>query len=165
MLGKIFFKFGDLLDHISKKLSLTLLSLMVGIMILEVIFRNVYMSLTWSDEVATTFLGTWFIFVGGAVALRASQLICIQFVVGIFPKRIGQIITVLGELMTLSFLGVVIVYGIEFVELTMDEPSPVLMLPMGYAYLSIPVGCSLMFYQTIVVMLEGKSIGGGGSIT
>jgi len=162
MFLQMFFKIGDSLNLFAKAVSSTLLCLMTMTMILEVIWRNIFMSLTWSEEAATTFFGTWFIFLGGSVALRASQLISIDFVVSLLPKRIGRVVITIGELMTVVFLIVVILNGIEMVALTLEQPSPALMIPMGYAYLAIPVGCFFMLYQTIVVMLLGKSMGGGG---
>jgi len=63
--------------------------------------------------------------------------------------------------MTLTFLLVPIRYGIDLVKLTLNQPSPSLMWPVGYAYLAIPVGCSIMFYQTFILMIQGKSASGG----
>lgn len=160
MLIKLLLKLSDYLNIFAKALSGIFLALMIMIMISEVIWRNLFMSITWSEETTATFLGTWFIFVGASVPLKAGQLISVQFIKSRLPRKIAAGVTIAGGLMTLIFLLLVIKYGFDFVKLTMTQPSPALMWPMGYAYLSIPVGGIIMFYQTLILMIQMKSPSG-----
>ncbi len=157
MILKILFKLSDFLNIFAKGLSGICLSLMIIIMISEVIWRNLFMSITWSEEVTATFLGTWFIFVGASVPLKAGQLISIQFIKSHLPREVATTVTIAGGLMTLIFLSLVITYGFNLVKITISQPSPALMWPMGYAYMAVPVGCIIMFYQTLILMLQGRS--------
>jgi TRAP-type transport system small permease protein len=163
MMLRIFFRIGDWLNLFARAVSFICLCLMTIIMISEVIWRNLFSSLIWAEEVAATFLGTWFIFIGASVALREGQLICVQVVRSLLPGQIGKVITYAGELMALIFLAVVIIYGFDLTKLAISQPSPALMYPMAYAYLAIPVGSILMFYQILVLMFRGKAISGGGT--
>jgi TRAP-type C4-dicarboxylate transport system permease small subunit len=157
MILRILFKISDFLDLFAKGVSLVFLSLMTTIMVAEVIWRNLFMSITWSEEVTTTFLGTWFVFIGASVPLRRGQLVSIQFIRSKLPEKVSRIAVVSGELMILAFLAVGVKYGFDLVNLAMTQPSPSLMFPMGYAYLGIPVGCSIMFYQTVMLMLHRRA--------
>lgn len=165
MILKILFKLSDFLNIFAKGVSLICLSLMTATMILEVIWRNLFMSLTWSEEFAVTFLGTWFVFVGAAVPLKAGQMISIQFIKSILPQKVAPSVTIAGELMILFFLILIIKYGYDLVKLTMPQPSPALMYPIGYAYLAIPIGCIIMFYQTVILMLQRRSLSDGSTKT
>ena len=157
MVLRILIRMSDGLDVFAKAVSLVFLSVITMITIAEVIWRTFFMSITWSEEVSTTFLGKWFIFIGAAVPLKKGQLVSIQFIQSILPQQIAKVVTFAGELMILCFLFVGIKYGFDLVSLTMTQPSPALMRPMGYAYLGIPVGCAIMFFQTVVLMIRRKA--------
>lgn len=165
MILKILLKVGDFLDIFAKGVSIICLSVMAITMILEVIMRNLFTSIIGSEEIATTFFGTWLIFVGAAVPLKAGQMVSIRFIKSILPRKIATTVTIIGEIMILIFLFVIIRHGFHLMKLTMPEPSPALGYPMGYAYLAVPVGCIIMFYQTVILMIEGKSLSDGPSKT
>ena len=165
MVLKILFRISDFLNLFAKGFSGICLGLMIIIMIAEVIWRNSFMSITWSEEVTATFLGTWFIFVGASVPLKGGQLIGVQFIKSRLPMKVAITVTIAGGLMTLIFLSLVTKYGFNLVKITMSQPSPALMWPMGYAYLAVPVGCLIMFYQTLILMLQGKTSADGFTIS
>lgn len=150
-------RISDGLDLFAKGVSLVFLSLITLITITEVLWRTFFMSLTWSEEVSTTFLGTWFVFIGAAVPLKRAQLVSIQLVETRLPMKMASLVTLAGQLLIMTFLLVGVRYGFELVGLAMTQPSPSLMYPMGYAYLGIPIGCAIMFYQTLILMLRKEA--------
>jgi TRAP-type transport system small permease protein len=153
----LLFKISDGLDFFAKGVSLVFLSLITAVTIAEVLCRTFFSSLTWSEEVTTTFLGTWFIFIGVAVPLKRAQLVSIQLVESRLPARMASVVTSIGQILIMFFLLVGVKYGLDLVALAINQPSPTLMYPMGYAYLGIPVGCMVMLYQTLILMVRKKS--------
>ena len=146
----ILMKIGGALDKFAKAVAFICLCAMAIIMICEVVARNLFMSITWSEEIVATFLGSWFVFVGATVPLRAGQMVSMSFVLDRLPRRAAHGVIVLGDVLILVFLGVVVKFGITLSAMTMSQPSPALMFPMGFAYMSIPVGCAIMFYHVFV---------------
>ena len=80
-------------------------------------------------------------------------MVSMNFVLDRLSRRVAQGVVVLGDILILVFLGVVVKFGITLSAMTMSQPSPALMYPMGFAYMSIPVGCAIMFYHVFVHLL------------
>ncbi len=100
-------------------------------------------SLAWSDELAG--LGfVWLTLLGSVAACRRRT----HMAMGFFPKwfepagqrRIG----LYANAAILFFLGATVVEGVHLTLATFDDKTPVLRLPVGLSYLSLPVAGLLM---------------------
>ena len=56
--------------------------------------------------------------------------------------------------LVMVFLTVPLVFGLTLVTEGFQVPSPSMQIPMGWAYLSVLVGTSLMFVQAIVLLVR-----------
>jgi TRAP-type C4-dicarboxylate transport system permease small subunit len=125
-----------------------LLALMLVVITLlvfaNVLTRYVLMySIIWSEEVAR-FAFIWLIFIGTAVAIKRKahfHLSLFEFADGSIAKRGTEALATLAVL-ALSF--VLVHQGIALVGSTMGQSSPNIGIPMGYAYVAIPLAGALI---------------------
>ena len=127
----------------------------VLLVLLEVFLRNVVgQSLYWIEEVAVTYIGTWFVFIGASHAMKVGMLIRLEFLVERLSEKAAKMVFIVSQLGILLFLMVLIVYGIRLTAMTLEQPSPALQMPVGIAYFGIVVGSGLMVLHTCASMIR-----------
>ena len=151
---------SDQLDRLTQIFAQAALGIIVTLFVVEVFARNVYgHSLTWVDEVAVTYLGTWFVFIGAAHAMKAGMLISFEFLFQRLSHPIRTAVFIGSQALILLFLAVIIAFGTRLSALTMSQSSPALQLPMGLAYLGVVTGCTLMFIHSVAAIVQKLSGG------
>lgn len=146
---------SDALDRLARVFVQVALAIIVTLVIIEVFARNVFGgSLTWVDEVSVTYLGTWFVFVGAAHAMKVGMLINFNSFVQHLAGRSAKAVFIVSQFLILVFLTVVIVYGTRLSASTMSQPSPALQLPIGIAYFGVVAGCAIMFIHVVAAILQ-----------
>lgn len=143
------------IDRVTQRFIQVALAIIVMLFILEVFARNVFRSsLTWVDEVSVTYLGTWFVFIGAAHAMKAGMLISFDSLLPRLPARLRASLFFVTQSLILVFLAVIIVFGLRLSAFTMSQPSAALQLPMGVAYLGVVVGCLLMVVHSLAAIVD-----------
>jgi len=133
------------------------LAAMTVIVIADVVARSTVASLVWSEELGVRFLGTWFVFIGASVAFKRGQLVSIKFLVTKLSRRVEFWIQRIAGVLIASFIAMVLYFGIDLALFNFIQPSPIMGVPMGYAYLGVPVGSALMLVHALALVLEGKA--------
>jgi TRAP-type C4-dicarboxylate transport system permease small subunit len=105
-------------------------------------------SLSWVDE-AGRFTMIWAAMLGSVVALDRGTHLAVSLIPDALGERARRAITVTASLLSLLFTLVLVWKGWEISQRTMRQVSPSLGLPMGYVYLSIPVGGAIMTLQLL----------------
>ncbi|HYL81126.1 MAG TPA: TRAP transporter small permease [Candidatus Acidoferrum sp.] len=105
-------------------------------------------SLAWSDELAG--LGfVWLTLLGSVAASRRRT----HMVIGFLPKLFGptgqRAIGLYVMAAILIFCGFMVGEGIVLTAATIGDKSPVLRMPVGLSYLSLPVAGVFMFAYTL----------------
>jgi TRAP-type C4-dicarboxylate transport system permease small subunit len=110
-------------------------------------------SAPWTEE-SSRFLVTWCVFLGVAVLCRDARLISVEMVAHLVPRTVGQIIKVVGILLSIFFFGCLLWTGLEWTEMSSIEASPVMRLPMNWIYLAMPVGSALAIVNLLAFLVE-----------
>ncbi len=148
-------QFSESIDRAAKVFAQVALGMIVLLVLCEVVARNVVgRSITWMEEVAITYIGTWLVFIGASHAMKAGMLISLRIVLDRLDRRLAAAATAVTQCAVLAFLAVIVVYGIQLSTSAMGQPSPALQLPMGLAYLGIVVGCSMMMVHVVSSIAE-----------
>jgi TRAP-type C4-dicarboxylate transport system permease small subunit len=132
---------------------------MTFLVIVDVLLRNVGAPIAWSEELGVRFLGSWFVFLGASVAFKRGAQISIMFVVALLTPRWQRFVAGTASLLVAGFLCILVYYGLDLVNFTFSQPSPILNIPMGYAYLSIPVSSAVMLIHSLATAVEPKPVG------
>ena len=111
---------------------------------------------SWTEELAV-FMLIWVSLLGAAVALGRGAHLGIDYFVGKLPERmrIATEVFVFFCVAAFSFL-VMIVGGIDLVSsmLFLGQPSPALVVQMGYVYLAVPISGFFLTLYAVIGLLE-----------
>lgn len=168
MRAKSIFKF---LDNIESYLCQILLVFFVCLLFLQIMLRIVFgavdylshyigflehyplpASLPWGEELSR-FAFVWFVFLGATYAARLAAHNRVTFQFKIFPKIVGDISTLLSDLVWIVFNCVMIYYSINVIKegLEFPEYSPTLDWVMSYVFMIFPFAFTLMTIRIIQV--------------
>lgn len=130
--------FLNKLNNLISKISCALLILMTVLVLLQVLFRFVFvMPLQQSEELAT-FSMIWLIMLASSVLLRNKTHIGVTFFVELFPDRLQKVIRIINHILILAVCLIITIFGFELTMETMTQIAPASRIPMGYIILSVP---------------------------
>ena len=108
-------------------------------------------SLHWATEYSR-FGIVWIVMLGSAVALDQGAHVAIDFTDRL-PPALRRAVRRTGFLLGLFFIAVLAWQGFRLAGATMRQLSPALRIPVGYAYLALPVGATIMAVQSVLFAL------------
>jgi len=116
------------------------------------VFKN---SLSWSEELAR-YIFLWQIWLGASYGVKRSRHIRIEIIKDKLSEKKNCILEILIIIICIGFCGFLAIKGSELVYniLSLGQLSAALRLPMGYPYLSVPVGASLMIIRYLEKLAE-----------
>lgn len=119
--------------------------IMVVSIFLQVFFRYVIGApLFWSEEISR-YAFIWVVFIGAALATKRGSHIGVDYFVSRLSERSQQIIATIVSLLVLAFIVIVVVNSFPLIHSNMSQKSPAIRIVMGYVFLAIPLGFSMMF--------------------
>lgn len=109
-------------------------------------------SLPWGEELSR-FAFVWFVFFGATYAARLAAHNRVTFQFKIFPKIVGNISTLLSDLVWVVFNSTMVYYSINVIREGFEFPeySPTLDWVMAYIFLIFPIAFTLMNLRIIQV--------------
>ena len=149
----LYIRLIDQLNEGIKKILGVLLTVMCLVIIVQVIFRGLKMSLPWSEEFSR-YVMIYIVFLGSGYAVRYNLLMSVKILWEKVPPAAVRFLSMLvNGLMGIFFL-VILVYGIELLGTVRYQTSPAMQLPMAIPYGALPVGSALMLLNSAAVILE-----------
>lgn len=146
--------------NFEEKLLVILLIVTVTLTFIQVVMRYIFHnSLAWSEELAR-YLFLYLIWIGAAYAVKREQHLRIEIILNRIPK---EKLKTFENFIYFIWLGFSVFLFISSLNMTMDvfasgQLSPEMRIPMGYAYISIPLGTGLMCFRIIQKMLENRRV-------
>ncbi len=157
-------KVFGILDRVEAGLVTVLLGGMTVVVFLQVFFRFVVRgSLPWSEELAR-YLMVWAVFIGASIGAREGAHIGVQAVVNFLPASLKRAAILISGLLSVAFSLIIMVLAFKVVAVLMKtgQKSPAMEIPMYWAYMAVPVGCTLMGIRFFQAMLEKLRAQTGG---
>lgn len=140
------------MDHFESYLCQFLLVFFVIVIFLQIVLRQINMSLSWTEEIAR-FAFIWFILFGACYATRLCALnrVTVQFMKA--PQWVTNAFLFLGDVIWVVFSLVMAYYGYLAVLDLREFPyyTPALDWDLGYVYLVFPLSFTLMAIRIIQV--------------
>ena len=149
-------------DGLNKVIAILLALLLAGMCVcafMQVVVRlllgsfGLNLSVPWSEELGRCFM-IWLIFLGGAYACRAAQMISLTVGSDRIPPFLHRAADVLTALICVAFYLLLVGVGLKAMQFGWFEMSPVLQFPKAYIYLAMPVGAAVMIVNTLALLLE-----------
>ncbi len=159
------------MDNIESYICQVLLVFFVCLLFLQIVLRMVFSamhslsqyfpilehyplpaSLAWGEELSR-FAFVWFVFFGATYAARLAAHNRVVFQFKIFPKIVGDISTLLADVVWVVFNCTMIYYSISVIKEGFQYPeySPTLDWIMAYIFMIFPLAFSLMTIRIIQV--------------
>lgn len=133
----------------------TLIAVSVVIIFVQVIMRYVFSnSLSWSEELAR-YLFLYSIWLGASFAVKKSSHLRIEIINNMLKGKKSIMFDSLGLIIWLVFtIYLTYITGNLTLQIfARGQLSPAMRIPMGYAYLSVPFGCSVMIIRLVQQLL------------
>lgn len=140
-------KFLD--DNLERYFLLTSLVFIVVLIFLQVVLRYFFnYSLSWAEELAR-YLLLYQIWVGTSYGVKKEAHIRVTILQQMVSERNKVRIEVFTTVLWLVFTVFLAAKSGQLVGILMNrgQLSAAMQIPMGYAYASVPVGCSLMAFR------------------
>lgn len=130
------------LDRLVRVVLIGLTAAMTVLVATQIVLRYFFRSpLPWGEEV-TRYLFIYLIFLGAASGVHHGTHVSIDALV----RRTGAVgwwIDLVGKAIVAIFLALLVWFGVQLSMQTMGQKSPALGIPIGIAYLAIPIGALL----------------------
>lgn len=148
--------FGLVVDRVLEAATVGLMLAAVAVSCLQVVLRYVFHSgLPWPEEFAT-WVFTWAVFLGMAVATGRDAHISIDVVTRLLPPRQKLWLETFNRAIMAAACIMFMVHGWDYVSRAIAA-SPALQWPMKYFFLAVPVGGALNLFF-LVWPKPGRSI-------
>ncbi len=124
---------------------LGLMIIAMSVLVLAQVFcRGVFnLSFSWTTELST-FLFSWVIFLGAALGFKDKIHFSMDFTVTKLSPGLKKVLGWVNRLLLTGFMGVLIKYGFDIVNLSLYQTSPAMGISMSFFYATIPVSAILM---------------------
>ncbi len=110
-------------------------------------------SLPWSEE-AVRFLFIWLSFLGFSVTMNRGGHIGVDFFVDLAPRAVKRALSLASDVIILGFLVFLMAKGWGVAQVTMNNRSPAMQIPMGYVYAIFPISALILIFYTLRVMFR-----------
>lgn len=139
-------------DHFESYLCQFLLVFFVIVIFMQIVLRQINMSLSWTEEIAR-YAFIWFILFGACYATRLCALnrVTVQFLKA--PKWVTNTFMLIGDVIWIIFSLIMAYYGYLAVLDLREFPyyTPALDWDLGYVYLVFPLSFTLMAIRIVQV--------------
>ena len=128
------------LNAVLNSIIVTFFLTLVGIVFVQVICRFVLGSaLSWAEEFAQM-LFVWLVYLGGIIAVRKGINISFDVFLEAMPFKIWTVVFTFVNIVCVGFLIVAFIVGFQIANMNMKQTSAIMRIPMGIAYLAVPIG-------------------------
>lgn len=119
------------------------------------IFLRYFLGVAWLWEPDfSRLLFIWIVFIGATVLYVGKGHLVVDFFLTRMQPKTRERMHFMIDLMTVIFLGVLVLKGIEVTKVRMRIPFDTWDLPTGYAYLAVPICGAIMIIVTLVRMAD-----------
>ena len=151
--GNIFFK---IFNHIEESILCCTFTVMTVVCFVQVLTRYIFhYSMPWSEELLRG-LFVWSSCLGISLGFRTRSHMGVDAIVGLFPKKLKNIISMVSYLIVIAFCVAIIYYsfGVTYQQFTTGQKTIAMGLPIWIISISLIIGFALTIVRVIQVMIE-----------
>ena len=103
----------------------------------------------------------WIALLASALAIQHGMHLGVDYLLHAVPPRGRRLLEVLVQVLVSGFLLVLLVQGVNILQVASVQTSPAMGINMWYAYLAVPVGAALMLLESVLKL--GQSLAALGN--
>lgn len=149
------------LDNIEEYILMVLFPLMVVVVFVATCIRYLtVMSLPWAEEVARYSM-VWIAYIGASLGIKRNSHLGVEAALLLFPPKARVFFDYLRYVLIILFnvLTAYFMFQIIQSQISTEQVSPSLRIPMYFAYGAVPVGAVLMALRCVQMMRNIKQAG------
>ena len=138
-------------DHLEEFFLVPSIIFSVVLVFAQVVMRYVFSSsLSWSEELAR-YLFVWQVWIGASYSARNRTHLRITFIRDSLAPSMQKKVEIAVTVICIVFAAFIAVNGFSLAARVhrFNQLSSALRMPMAYAHLAVPLGCSLMIIRLI----------------
>ena len=143
-------------DSFEEYVLIALYGIIIPLLFINIIMRYFFgNAIPWSEELAR-YIFLWQIWIGASYGVKKSKHIRIDIIFNKLSKNAAYNLENIITVICLCFCAFLAFRGNELVSkiLELGQLSSALRLPMGYPYLSVPIGSGLMVIRYLEKLYE-----------
>lgn len=145
-------------ERLGDALLVALLSAMTVVCLMQVLWRYFLAApLTWSEE-AANYLLVWCSALSAWQAWRWRTHLGLDVLTARAPAAMQRPLTLLAEALVGGFGVVSVLTALRLLDLTWDQTSAILEIPMAWVYLAWPVSGALVAADVLVTWITGRRL-------
>lgn len=151
-----------LFNNVEEYLCILLLAVMSIVVFIQVFFRFTFkIPLQWSEELSIFIMG-WVAFLGASIGVKRGAHIGVEALVLVLPAKVKKYLVAATSLISAVFFLLLINLGMQIVlkQYLTGQVSPAMRIPMYYAYLSLPIGSTLIAIRFLQAVYQNFKLGG-----
>ena len=153
IISKFICKASDVADQCAVFLTVILLALLTAIITAQIISREFFTALSWSEE-ASRYLLVWLTIIGATCVQKRSGHISVTVIHDIVPKNVRDVLQVSAQLLCIIVFVVMSYFGITYMGMMGEQLSPAMRIPMRYIYLVIPFGGVILILHSFSWLMK-----------
>lgn len=126
---------------------------LVALVFLSAVLRFFSLSMSWNIDMAMLLLA-WTAFLGADIAYRSGQLVGIDILTRVFPKKIQLVVEMLIFIVILIALIAIVYFGIRLALVERVRKYQAIPIPYNIVTFSIIIASASMAISTIVKIKE-----------
>jgi TRAP-type C4-dicarboxylate transport system permease small subunit len=154
---KLLRKISDVLDSITKYIIAFLLIVMTVVFTAQVVARFIFNSgLYWSEELVR-YSCIALIYFASASLFKANDQVAITVLEELLPMKARKYQYIFLTLVNLAYMALVLVIGIQILDVATFQTSPNMQVRMSIVYLLFPISMAIMLFHTVVNLLSRET--------
>lgn len=152
-----------LLSHFEEYFLIGSLWVLLFLLFFQVVLRY-FVGITWNwIEEVSRFLFLWMVWIGAGYAAKSRAHLKIEAFTNMMPDWLREKADLLSLVIWIVFAGFLAIKGYQITAMLFkrNQLSPVMQIPMAWAYAAVPVGVSLMLFR-LLQQLHEKLFSRGG---
>lgn len=148
-------KLFDVVDMLESVICGTTLVCLLFTVLIQVGARLLSIKTPWTEE-TTRFFFLWMMFIAVASGFNRAESSRVTVLVGILPKPVQKLCTLLYYVLTLGFFVFMVIYGIQLTQqkFAFHEMGVAVAVPMGVIMICVPLCGVLGVIGTVQSFLE-----------
>ncbi|MAM57499.1 MAG: C4-dicarboxylate ABC transporter permease [Salinicola sp.] len=139
------------LERVLLVLMAMMLIAMVCLMLWQVTTRYLLGVPALYTEETLRFLMIWMALTGAAYCFGTNRHLALDLIPSLLPEKAGRVLYLINSVVVLVFAGFVLLLGGWKASLSaLTQMSPIMQIPMGYAYSILPISAVIIFILQIL---------------
>jgi TRAP-type C4-dicarboxylate transport system permease small subunit len=141
-----------------------ILATITALVLVSALARTLHHPINWAVDISLL-LFAWQVFLGGDIAIRNTNLIGVEMLIGKLPMGAQKNMKIAFFVLIIAFLSVLVFFGIPLTLGNRKRLFQVLPLSYSWCTLSVPVGAFLMIISSFIRLarIRRKPAPGQGS--